>query len=148
MKSSASELGLTNRLLIKCFVGSLLARFVFTKSTYIFALFLCFRAQITKEKESYEREYHFQFIHSVLQLVTTHLSGILELSNNTAFALISYPQSSGFLVSGWAPGETLGNSKKINFFGWLPRNDFHCFTAKNLAVTEISVPQSLLAPTR
>ena len=44
---------------------------------------------------------------------------------------ISYPESSGFLVSGWAPVETLGNSKKLLFiFFWLPCNDFHCFTAE------------------
>ena len=29
---------------------------------------------------------------------------------------ISYPESSGFLVSGKAPGETLENSKKFKFF--------------------------------
>ena len=45
---------------------------------------------------------------------------------------ISYPESSGFLVSGWAPVETLGNSKKFKFFDWLPCNDFHCFTAEIL----------------
>ena len=45
---------------------------------------------------------------------------------------ISYPESSGFLVSGWAPVETLGNSKKSKFFDWLPCNDFHCFTAEIL----------------
>ena len=28
---------------------------------------------------------------------------------------ILYPESSGFLVSGWAPGETLENSKKFKF---------------------------------
>ena len=28
----------------------------------------------------------------------------------------SYPESSGFLVSGWAPEETLGNSKKKIIF--------------------------------
>ena len=38
----------------------------------------------------------------------------------------------GFLVSGWAPVETLGNSKKSKFFDWLPCNDFHCFTAEIL----------------
>ena len=32
---------------------------------------------------------------------------------------ISYPESSGFLASGWSPGETLENSKKIAFFDWL-----------------------------
>ena len=45
-------------------------------------------------------------------------------------ATISYPESSGFLVSRWAPVETLGNSKKFQFFDWLPCNDFHCFTAE------------------
>ena len=46
---------------------------------------------------------------------------------------ISYPESSDFLVSGWAPVEThLGNSKKFQFFDWLPCNDFHCFTAEIL----------------
>ena len=49
-----------------------------------------------------------------------------------AILAISYPESSGFLVSGWAPEETLGNSKKFKFFDWLPCNDFYCFTAEIL----------------
>ena len=47
-------------------------------------------------------------------------------------AAISYPESSGFLVSGWAPVETLENSKTIILFDWLPRNGFHCFIAEIL----------------
>ena len=44
---------------------------------------------------------------------------------------IAYPESSGFLVSGWAPGETLG-TKKFKVFDWLLRNGLHYFTAEIL----------------
>ena len=37
---------------------------------------------------------------------------------------ISYLESSGVLVSGWSPVETLENSKKFKFFDWLL-----CFSA-------------------
>ena len=40
--------------------------------------------------------------------------------------------SEGSLASGWSPGETLGNSKQIKFFDWLPCNGLHCFTAEIL----------------
>ena len=45
---------------------------------------------------------------------------------------ISYPEFSGFLVSRWAPGETLGTLKKFEFFDWLLLNALHCFTAEIL----------------
>ena len=46
---------------------------------------------------------------------------------------ISYPESSGFLVSGRAPGETLENSKRFEFFiGCSVRNGLHCFTTEIL----------------
>ena len=41
----------------------------------------------SKRKESYERKSHSYCIHSLLQLATTHLSCIFDLSNNTAVAL-------------------------------------------------------------
>ena len=40
-----------------------------------------------KRKESYERKSHSQWIHSLLQLATTHPSWLYDLSNSTAFAL-------------------------------------------------------------
>ena len=55
---------------------------------------------------------------------------------------ISYPESSGVLVSGWAPGETLGTLKKFKFLVWLFLNDFHCFTEKSCG-NKIRCPQSL-----
>ena len=42
-------------------------------------------------------------------------------------------------------GKTLGTSKKFNFFDWLFRNGFHCFTAsfyrRNPAVIKFDVPR-------
>ena len=65
-------------------------------------------------------------------LQRTNVLPVRNGDRSTAGKSISYPESSGFLVSGWAPVETLGNSKKPKFFDWLPCNDFHCFTAEIL----------------
>ena len=59
---------------------------------------------------------------------------------------ISYPECSGFLVNGWAPEETMENSKKFKFFDWLL-----CFSSVTAWIvlpqkscgTKIPVPQSL-----
>ena len=61
---------------------------------------------------------------------------------------ISYPESSGFLVSGWAPWETLGNWKKFKFFDWLLRNGLrmHCFTAEILRLLKFQFPRSRVSP--
>ena len=56
---------------------------------------------------------------------------------------ISYLESSGFLVSGWAPGETLEpNSKKINFLIGCPITDCIILPQKARG-NKIPVSQSL-----
>ena len=55
---------------------------------------------------------------------------------------ISYPESSGFLVSGWAPVETLGNSKKLNFLIGCPATTSIVLPQKSCG-NKIPVPQSL-----
>ena len=45
-------------------------------------------------------------------------------------ASIWYLESSGFLVSGWVPGETGDIEKNFKVFDWPFCNSFHCFTAE------------------
>ena len=65
--------------------------------------------------------------------------------NRNAFTAhpISYPESSGFLVSGWAPVKTLGNSKKnLNFLIGCPATTSIVLPQKSCG-NKIPVPQSL-----
>ena len=53
---------------------------------------------------------------------------------------ISYPESSGFLVSGATPGILWGHRKKFNFFDWLFRNGSIVLPQKSCAFFPGSTP--------
>ena len=67
-----------------------------------------------------------------------HFSPLLVLLSVSQ--AISYPESSGFLVIGWAPGETLGNSRKFKLIAcpvlWLV-----LFYHRNLTVIKFQFPR-------
>ena len=95
--------------------------------------------------------YHFHVVKCNLMGLTTKSASVapwpaVSLGAHAPGVQISYPESSGFLVSGWAPGETLENSKKFNFFDWLLY--FGYVTAsivlpQKSCSNKIPVPQSL-----
>ena len=71
--------------------------------------------------------------HQSITVLYIYLHVLRFVSSFDAHAYtILYPESSGFLVSGCAPGETPGESEKINFFYWLLHNSLHCFTSEML----------------
>ena len=72
---------------------------------------------------------------SATQLDTQHMN--FSVLNNLV------PRVFRLFVQRGNAGETLGISKKFNFFDWLFRNGFHCFTAEILRYNKIRCPQSL-----
>ena len=70
-----------------------------------------------------------------------HKNKIIHYSKTTVLA-ISYPESSCFLVSRWASGETLENSKNLNFLIGCPVTVCIVLPQKS-CINKILVPQSL-----
>ena len=53
----------------------------------------------------------------LLHIEIPKFRALSHVESKTGSGPISYPESSGLLVSGWAPGETLENFEKNKIFG-------------------------------
>ena len=56
----------------------------------------------------------------------------------SSLTTISHPESSGVLASGWSPGETLGNSKKLTFL-------IGCLVTAYIVLFELKYPSQHFA---
>ena len=106
------------------------------------------QCEIQTEKKK-QRIIRFDFASLLINWTTSKNSlknKKLELTVRPYVFPISIPESSGFFVSAWSPGETLGNSNKYIFvFEWLFRAATYCFAPEIMSHFHSIVPESLQA---